>query len=78
MENKGNKSSKKVEETTTVNSMDKLAATAKTINNEVVETVETIANDIMTSGKEVAAVATKSVNLKLTNTLISRDHMCTY
>lgn len=61
MENKGNKNSKKEEIVTTATSMDKLAATAKTINNEVVETVETIANDIMTSGKEVTAVATKSV-----------------
>ena len=61
MENKGNKSSKKTEETTTVNSMDKLAATAKTINNEVTETVQLIANDIMTSGKEVTEVATKNV-----------------
>ena len=41
--------------------MDKLAATAKTINNEVTETVQLIANDIMTSGKEVTEVATKNV-----------------
>jgi hypothetical protein len=62
MENKGNKNSKKVEETTTTaNSIDKLAATAKTINSEVTETVQLIANDIITAGKEVTEVATKNV-----------------
>lgn len=60
MENKGKKAAKTVE-TAAVNGLDKIAATAKTINAEVVETVETIADDIAASTKEVSAVATKTV-----------------
>ena len=79
MENKGNKNSKKSETVKTtpepVNGFDKLTATAKTINNEVVETVENIASDIMTSGKEVTAVATKNVKeaVKAVNMTKSTD-----
>ena len=79
MENKGNKNSKKSETVKTtpepVNGFDKLTAIAKTINNEVVETVENIASDIMTSGKEVTAVATKNVKeaVKAVNMTKSTD-----
>ena len=60
MENKGKKASNDTQ-TNTLNGLEKVTATAKTINNEVVGTVENIAKDIVESSKEVTAVATKSV-----------------
>lgn len=60
MENKTKKAAKQTE-VTAPNGLDKITATAKTINTEVAETVENIANDIAASTKEVSAVATKSV-----------------
>lgn len=60
MENKVNKATVKAE-VKAPTSLDKIAATAKTINTEVVETVENIANDIVAGTKEARTVATKSV-----------------
>ncbi len=60
MENTAKKATAKAE-VKAPNGLDKITATAKTINTEVVETVENIAKDITANTKEATALATKSV-----------------
>jgi dGTP triphosphohydrolase len=60
MENTAKKATAKAE-VKAPNGLDKIAATAKIINTEVAETVENIANDIVSGTKEARTVATKSV-----------------
>ena len=60
MENTAKKSVAKTQ-TVANKSMNKIAKTAKNINTQVTDTVEDVMTDVKTSGKEISALATKTV-----------------